>query len=166
MTVAQKIKTRDMLAQLRMDWDFEDRNVVFTNGCFDILHRGHVEYLQEAKRFGDILIVGVNSDDSVTRLKGPARPLMPADDRAFIIASLFFVDYVSVFDEDTPYELIRSVQPDLLVKGGDYDINDIVGKDIVEARGGRVLTIPLTPNRSTTSFVDKVVALTRKGILK
>ncbi len=154
--VSQKIKTRRELAGLRRQWEMEEKIVVFTNGCFDILHRGHAEYLQRAKALGDVLVVGINSDASVRRLKGPSRPLVPQEDRAYVLASLAAVDYVSIFDEDTPLKLIQTLQPDILVKGGDYRIEDIVGRDVVENRGGRVLTIPLVPNRSTTDLVQKI----------
>jgi rfaE bifunctional protein nucleotidyltransferase chain/domain len=151
---------------LRKNWDLEDQVVVFTNGCFDILHRGHAAYLQDARRCGDILVVGVNSDASTRRLKGDPRPLMGEADRAYILAALEAVDYVCIFEEDTPQSLIEAVQPDVLVKGGDYQIAEIVGREVVEARGGRVLTIPLTPDRSTSDMIQKIVALVQKGILK
>jgi len=134
--------------------------VVFTNGCFDILHRGHVDYLQKARALGDCLIVGLNSDASVTRLKGPGRPLMPQEDRAFILEGLWAVDYITVFDEDTPQNLISALHPDVLVKGGDYQPEEIVGREIVEAAGGRVVTIPLVPNRSTSLLIRKLASLT------
>lgn len=156
MEAAEKIKTRRELAGLRRQWEIEEKIVVFTNGCFDILHRGHAEYLQRAKTLGDVLVVGINSDDSVRRLKGAPRPLVPQEDRAYLLASLAAVDYVSIFDEDTPLELIQTLQPDILVKGGDYRIEDIVGREVVENRGGRVLTIPLVPNRSTTDLFEKI----------
>ncbi|MGD9899980.1 MAG: D-glycero-beta-D-manno-heptose 1-phosphate adenylyltransferase [Calditrichaceae bacterium] len=135
----------------------KDKNclIAFTNGCFDILHRGHVVYLEKAKEYASILIVGLNSDDSVRRLKGEGRPLMPEEDRAFILSRLESVDIVCVFDEDTPYELIKKILPDILVKGGDYRVEDIVGRDIVDESGGKVLTIPLVPGRSTTNIVNK-----------
>ncbi|MGD9486825.1 MAG: D-glycero-beta-D-manno-heptose 1-phosphate adenylyltransferase [Calditrichaceae bacterium] len=135
----------------------EEKNysIAFTNGCFDILHRGHVVYLEKAKEYASILIVGLNSDDSVRRLKGEGRPLMSEEDRAFILSRLESVDIVCIFEEDTPYELIKKIHPDILVKGGDYRVEDIVGRDIVEESGGKVLTIPLVPGRSTTSIVNK-----------
>lgn len=159
-----KIKSRTELGEIRKAFDAAGKRLVFTNGCFDILHRGHVEYLQQARQLGDALIIGLNSDNSTRRLKGEFRPIVPQDDRAFILASLFAVDFVSVFDEDTPYDLISVVQPDILVKGGDYKIDDIVGKDIVEARGGKVQTIPFVANRSTTNIVQQIVELTQRGI--
>ncbi len=159
-----KIKSRAELGDIRKEFEAAGKRLVFTNGCFDILHRGHVEYLQQARQLGDALIVGLNSDNSTRRLKGEFRPIVPQDDRAFILASLFAVDFVSIFDEDTPYDLISVAQPDILVKGGDYKIDDIVGKDIVEARGGKVLTIPFVANRSTTNIVQQIVDLTQRGI--
>jgi D-beta-D-heptose 7-phosphate kinase/D-beta-D-heptose 1-phosphate adenosyltransferase len=135
------------------------RRIVFTNGCFDLLHRGHIEYLAKAKSLGDILIVGLNADDSVRRLKGPNRPITPQEDRAAILAALAVVDYVCIFDEDTPYELIRAVVPDILVKGADWTVDDVVGKDIVEAAGGSVHTIEFLPNRSTTNIIQKIAQI-------
>ena len=142
----------------------EGKKVVFTNGVFDILHRGHVDYLKEASNFGDILIVGINSDTSVKRLKGNGRPINIENDRAFIISELKAVDYSIVFKEDTPIELIKAIKPDILVKGGDYDSNIrdrsnpkyIVGSDIVFENGGIVRTIELTPERSTTRIINKM----------
>jgi D-glycero-beta-D-manno-heptose 1-phosphate adenylyltransferase len=134
----------------------EGKKIVFTNGCFDIIHRGHVEYLAKAKALGDVLLVGVNSDVSVRRLKGPQRPIVSQDDRAFVLSALHVVDYVCVFDEDTPYNLIKAVVPDVLVKGSDWTIDAIVGKDIVEAAGGKVQTIDYVPNRSTTNIIQKI----------
>lgn len=156
MDAGQKIKSRAELAQMRGQWEKEEKKVVFTNGCFDILHRGHAEYLQKAKTLGDVLIVGINSDASVRRLKGAPRPLVPQEDRAFVVAALAAVDFVSIFEEDTPLALIQALQPDILVKGGDYRVEDIVGREVVENRGGKVLTIPLVPNRSTTDLVARI----------
>lgn len=135
-----------------------DGKVVFTNGCFDILHLGHARYLKEAKKLGDILIVGVNSDESVKRLKGEGRPINNEDVRMAMLAELDFIDYVIKFGEDTPYELIKAIQPDVLVKGGDYRIEDIVGHDIVEAKGGLVTTIELVDGMSTTNIINAVNA--------
>jgi D-beta-D-heptose 7-phosphate kinase/D-beta-D-heptose 1-phosphate adenosyltransferase len=134
----------------------EGKKVVFTNGVFDIVHRGHVEYLTKAKALGDVLLVGMNTDDSVHRLKGPQRPIVSQDDRAFVLAALRVVDYVCLFDEDTPYNLVKAVVPDVLVKGSDWAIDSIVGKDIVEAAGGKVQTIDYVPNRSTTNIIQKI----------
>lgn len=132
--------------------------VVFTNGCFDVLHRGHVEYLAHARGLGDRLVVGLNSDRSVRALKGAGRPLNPVEDRAVVLAGLASVDAVVVFDQDTPRELIASLLPDVLVKGGDYSEDEIVGADEVKAAGGRVAVAPLIGGRSTTALLDRVRA--------
>jgi len=126
------------------------RKIVFTNGVFDILHRGHVKYLEKAKSFGDVLIVGLNSDASVRRLKGSSRPLQPQRDRAEILLALKAVDYVIIFGEDTPAKLIETIRPDVLVKGADYKLAEIVGADFVKSQGGRVRRIRLVPGRSTS----------------
>jgi len=130
--------------------------IVFTNGCFDILHRGHVTYLHEAKKLGDFLIVGVNSDSSVSKLKGPSRPIQNEHDRLFILASLESVDAVILFTEDTPKKLIEELLPNVLVKGGDYQINEMVGHEIVLASGGLVTTIPFIEDKSTSNIVKKM----------
>ena len=136
--------------------DNADKKIVFTNGCFDILHVGHKRYLQEAATLGDILIVGVNSDDSVRRLKGPDRPVNSEQDRAEMLCAMGFIDYVVIFSEDTPYELIKKIQPDVLVKGGDYKPEEVVGKDIVEARGGELKLIKFVDGKSTTNIINKI----------
>ena len=133
-----------------------DGIVVFTNGCFDTLHRGHVEHLAHARACGDALVVGLNSDASVRRLKGAGRPLVAEADRAAVLAALRSVDAVTVFDEDTPLALIGALLPDVLVKGGDYDLNGIVGRALVEAAGGDVRVLPFVEGYSTTDFVDRV----------
>lgn len=131
--------------------------IVFTNGVFDLLHPGHVRYLRAAKRLGDVLVVGINSDRSARRLgKGPARPLVPERDRAELVAGLEMVDYAVIFDQDTPYELIRAVQPDVLVKGGDWTVDRIVGADLVLARGGKVRSLRFAPGYSTTALVRRM----------
>jgi D-glycero-beta-D-manno-heptose 1-phosphate adenylyltransferase len=137
-------------------WKFKDQKVVFTNGCFDIIHRGHVEYLAKAASLGDQLIIGLNTDASVKRLKGSARPVQEENTRALVLASFSFVSRVILFDEDTPYELIKLIQPDIIVKGGDYKPEDIVGHDIVEDRGGAVVTIDLVEGHSTSSLIKKM----------
>ncbi len=134
------------------------KRVVFTNGCFDILHRGHLEYLMEARQLGDFLLVGVNSDNSVRRLgKSPSRPLQDEQGRALAIASLYFVDLVIIFDEDTPHKLISTILPDILVKGADYNPEDIVGYKEVTDNGGTVKTIPFIEGYSTTSIEQKIL---------
>ena len=146
------------LLKIRERLKREGKKIVFTNGVFDIVHRGHVEYLTKAKALGDVLLVGMNTDASVQRLKGPQRPVVSQDDRAFVLAALRAVDYVCLFDEDTPYNLIKAIVPDVLVKGSDWSIDAIVGKDIVEAAGGKVQTIDYVPNRSTTNIIQKIAA--------
>lgn len=137
---------------------------VFTNGCFDLLHLGHVRYLEEARSLGDALIVGVNTDDSVKRLnKDPDRPINPEGDRAALLAALACVDKVVLFGEDTPWELITALQPDILVKGGDYQIDQIAGRDVVQARGGEVRVIPLVPGYSTTGLLARIRREGKKG---
>jgi len=137
-------------------WRFLGYTLVFSNGCFDILHRGHVEYLAKAASLGDKLILGLNTDASISRIKGPQRPVQDEKSRATVMASLHFIDAVVFFDEDTPYELIKFVQPDVLVKGKDYKPDDIVGADIVKNRGGSIETIALTEGYSTTSVIEKI----------
>lgn len=132
------------------------RRIVFTNGCFDIIHRGHIEYLKKAKSYGDILIVGLNTDESVRRIKGEKRPIIPEEDRAFILSSFCFVDYVVLFDEDTPLNLILEVRPDVLIKGGDYRKEDIVGAKEVEGWGGEVIVIPYIEGYSTSKIIEEI----------
>lgn len=142
-TIAQWAKVRN-----------ENHNVVFTNGCFDVLHRGHVTYLAAARDLGDCLVVGLNSDASVRRLKGESRPINNENDRALVLAALSFIDYIILFEEDTPKNLIEQVRPDILVKGGDYKIEDIVGADFVQKNGGKVLTIPFVDGYSSTKIIN------------
>jgi D-glycero-beta-D-manno-heptose 1-phosphate adenylyltransferase len=137
-------------------WRFHGKKIVFTNGCFDILHLGHIDYLSKAADYGDILIIGLNTDHSVRGLKGAGRPLNNEQARAQILASLFFVSAVIFFDEPTPYELIKKVQPDILVKGSDYRAEDIVGYDIVKAKGGEVVTIDFLEGYSTTGIIKRL----------
>ena len=146
----------DALGRFVRDARAAGKRVVFTNGVFDILHPGHLRYLQAARRHGDLLIVGLNSDASVRRNKGPARPINPQDERAEVLEALACVDAVSVFDDDTPADLIRRVEPDVLVKGADWPADQIVGRDTVEARGGRVILESVEPGYSTTSLIDRV----------
>ncbi len=135
---------------------YPESKIAFTNGCFDLIHRGHVAYLESAKQLADFLVLGLNSDDSVRRLKGDERPFINQDDRAYILSRLEAVDVVCVFEQDTPLELIKRVKPDLLIKGGDYRLEEIVGRQVVEAHGGKVLTIPFIEGRSTTNLVKKI----------
>lgn len=135
---------------------FSQKKIVFTNGCYDILHIGHIQYLKKASELGDLLVVGVNSDASVKRIKGEGRPILAEADRVNMLAELDFIDHVVLFEEDTPYELIKAVKPDILVKGGDYDVENIVGKDIVESYGGVVSTIPFVEGYSTTEIINKI----------
>jgi rfaE bifunctional protein nucleotidyltransferase chain/domain len=137
-------------------WRLKSETIVFTNGCFDILHRGHVQYLSQAAALGDRLVVGLNSDQSVAGLKGPSRPLNPASDRAAILAALHCVAAVVVFEQDTPVEIIRKLKPDILVKGGDYAINQIAGADIVQANAGKVVTLPFLEGYGTTGLIERL----------
>ncbi len=139
-------------------WRFFKKKIVFTNGCFDLLHRGHITLLAKARDLGDVLIVGLNSDASVRRLKGPQRPILDQQTRALNLASLVFVDAVVIFDQDTPAELIELVQPDVLVKGGDYAEDEIVGADFVRQKGGQVVRIPLVEGQSTSAIIQKIKA--------
>jgi rfaE bifunctional protein nucleotidyltransferase chain/domain len=151
---AEKILSReDLLARFGRPRDYR---LVFTNGCFDILHRGHVEYLHSARALGDVLIVAVNTDASVEALKGPGRPVVPEGDRAMILAALESVDAVTLFGEATPQELIGALLPDVLVKGGDYSPGQIVGRDEVQAAGGEVKVIPFIQGRSTTELLQNI----------
>lgn len=134
----------------------ENKKLVFTNGCFDILHKGHVSYLNEAKSLGDFLIIGVNSDSSVRKLKGNGRPVNNENDRAFLLDNLKPVDAVLIFHEDTPYELIKNIIPDFLVKGGDWKEEDIVGSDTVKENGGKVISLKFIDNYSTTGILGKI----------
>lgn len=153
----EKIKSRAELVRLLAERRAQGQRIVFTNGCFDLMHVGHTRYLQAARSLGDLLVVGVNSDDSVRALsKGPERPIIPAVQRAEVLAALACVDYVVLFDEPDPAKLIAELQPDVLVKGGDWAPDQIIGRDIVEARGGVVKTIPLVPGISTTRIVERI----------
>ncbi len=145
------------LLELRERWRTEGLKVVFTNGVFDLLHRGHLDYLQTAKGSGDRLIVGVNTDASVRRLKGERRPVIGERDRAFALACLRFVDAVTLFDQDTPLDLIRTLKPDVLVKGADYREDQIVGAEEVRSWGGEVLRIPLTEGKSSTNLIERIL---------
>lgn len=154
--IKSKILPRDQIRQRHHQWKFKDRKIVFTNGCFDLLHLGHIDYLAKAADLGDVLVVGLNSDQSVRKLKGDKRPVLDEHARAMMLASLFFVTAVIVFDEETPYDLIAELKPDILVKGSDYRIDEIAGHDIVLGRGGEVITVPLTEGYSTTDLITRL----------
>ena len=150
------IVAREAIHRVAEDLRREGRRVVFTNGVFDLLHPGHIRYLSQARRLGDALIVGVNSDRSVRSNKGDGRPINAESERAEVLAALEVVDAVVVFDEDTPHEVIAAIQPDVLVKGADWPEDGVVGRDIVEARGGVVVRVPIEPGYSTSSIVEKI----------
>ena len=137
-------------------WKKQGEQIVFTNGCFDIIHRGHVDYLARAASLGSKMIIGLNTDNSVRRLKGSTRPVSDEYSRAFVLAAFTFADAIILFDEDTPYNLIQYVQPDILVKGSDYKEDDIVGADIVKAKGGKIVTMDFVPGFSTSSIIQKL----------
>lgn len=149
-TLSEMLAVRE---QLRL----EGKQLVFTNGVFDILHRGHCEYLRDARAQGDAMVVGLNSDASVRRLKGPLKPIVGEEDRSAVLEALASVDYVVIFDEDTPHGIISALLPDILIKGSDYALDDIVGRREVEAAGGRVCTIPLTEGRSSTNIISTII---------
>jgi len=148
---------KNILSEVCRQLRYNGKVVVFTNGCFDILHAGHTIYLSQAKKLGDYLIIGLNSDQSVKRLKGINRPINCEQDRLTVLSSLRYVDFISIFDEDTPLNLIEAIKPDILVKGGDYDESNIVGADFVKSYGGEVVTIPLVQGRSTTNIINKII---------
>ena len=155
--IKRKIVCRKDLKELILKWRNANERIVFTNGCFDLLHLGHVDYLAKAKDLGERLIIGVNTDSSVKRLKGEHRPLQDGNSRLHILAALQSVDAVVLFDEDTPYELIKEIEPDILVKGADYKIENIVGYDIVVSRGGSVQTIEFIEGYSTTLIEKRIL---------
>ncbi len=150
-----KILTKEELKPLLNVLKFQDKKIVFSNGCFDILHRGHIEYLSKASSLGHSMVIGLNTDASVKRLKGENRPVQDQVSRSQVMASLHFVDFVVLFDEDTPFELINFLKPDILVKGSDYNEEDIVGADTVKENGGKVITIDLVDGYSTTSVLER-----------
>jgi len=152
----RKIQDSKRLKGLVLSLRARRKKIVFTNGCFDLLHYGHVKYLEDARKKGDILIVGINSDSSVKRIKGPKRPVVNETDRLRLVASLESVDYVVLFKEETPLKIINLIKPDVLVKGADWDENNIVGKDIVLSRGGSVSTIKFSKGYSTTNLIKKI----------
>lgn len=134
----------------------QNKKIAFTNGCFDIIHPGHVSYLKQSKELADVLVVALNTDESVSKLKGPLRPINSENDRAIVMDSLKPVDFVAFFGEDTPYDIIKTLQPHIITKGGDYNPNDVVGKDIVESNGGEVVIIPFVEGKSTSSIIEKM----------
>lgn len=154
-TIKSKIVDFSKIKDLVSIWKTEGSSIVFTNGCFDVLHYGHVSYLAEASDLGDKMIIGLNSDASVRRLKGETRPINGQHERAVLLAALQFVDAVVIFDEDTPEKLIKTIEPDFLVKGGDYTIDTIVGANFVMSYGGKVITIPLVENFSSSSIIKR-----------
>lgn len=155
--IENKIHTIESIQPLLSIWRFKEQKIVFSNGCFDIIHKGHIEYLAKASDLGHKMIIGLNTDNSVQKIKGPSRPLQHESSRLTMLAALHFVDAVILFDEPTPYELIKAVQPDFLVKGKDYKAEDVVGYDVVKSKGGDVVTIELTPGYSTTSIIEKII---------
>ena len=158
MSMGKKIFEREALRQKVQALKRAGKRIVFTNGCFDLLHIGHIRYLKAARAEGDLLVVGVNSDRSVREIKEPGRPVVPENERAEVLASLACVDFVTLFDEPDPLVTIRSLVPDVLVKGADWGEDAIVGRDVVEARGGSVVRIPLTEGASTTRIIEKILA--------
>jgi rfaE bifunctional protein nucleotidyltransferase chain/domain len=155
------VLTREAAVAYARQMQTDGRRVVFTNGVFDLLHPGHVRYLRRAREFGDALVVGVNSDRSVRAIKGSGRPITPQAERAELVAALASVDAAVVFDQDTPHDVIAAIEPDVLVKGADWGEHAIVGRDIVEARGGRVVRVPIEEGYSTTAILDKIREITR-----
>lgn len=156
MSVSGKLKILDEIKVIVDNARKNGKRVVFTNGCFDLLHRGHVHVLREAKACGDLLIAGVNSDKSVKQIKGPTRPVLPESDRSELLAAMEMVDYVVLFDEPDPYRVISAIRPDVLVKGGDWNSEKIIGADLVEKAGGRVVVIPYIKGFSTTEIIERI----------
>ena len=154
-----KVLSRAELATRAASWRLAGKRIVFTNGCYDLLHAGHLSLLHSAARLGDVLVLAINSDASVRRLKGPERPLVPQAERAALLAALACVDAVTVFDEDTPLQTIQTVRPHVLVKGADYTAEQVVGREVVEALGGRVALVPLLPQKSTSALVERIKGL-------
>ena len=153
----QKTKTRKELLRIIKDLKAKGKRIVFTNGCFDLLHIGHVRYLEKARALGDVLVVGVNSDSSVRKLKGPKRPILPEEERAGILSGLGCVDYITIFREIDPLKLITSLRPDLLAKGGDWTKEQTVGKEVVERLGGEVVIIPFIKGASTSNLIETIL---------
>jgi rfaE bifunctional protein nucleotidyltransferase chain/domain len=163
-TISSKIfESAENIETLLKTWRKAGETVVFTNGCFDLVHRGHINSLVKAAAFGDRLIVGLNTDSSVKRLKGSKRPIIAHESRAFLLASLMMVDAVVLFDEETPYELIRIIQPDVLVKGDDYSVENISGADLVLSTGGRIERIKLTEGFSTSQLIERIIEIKKES---
>jgi D-beta-D-heptose 7-phosphate kinase / D-beta-D-heptose 1-phosphate adenosyltransferase len=153
----EKIKTKEDLRKIIGDLKTKGKRIVFTNGCFELLHIGHIRYLEEAKALGDILVVGINSDQSVQRIKGPYRPILPEEERAEVLSGLGCVDYISIFDEVDPLELVSFLQPHILVKGGDWTKETTVGKEVVEGLGGKVVILPFVQGASTSNLIETIL---------
>jgi D-beta-D-heptose 7-phosphate kinase/D-beta-D-heptose 1-phosphate adenosyltransferase len=153
----EKIKERKKLSGIVEDLKAKGKRIVFTNGCFDLLHVGHVRYLEQAKALGDTLIVGINGDHSVRGLKGPFRPILPVEERSEILSGLGCIDYITVFDEPTPLELITLLKPHVLVKGGDWTKDEVVGREVVESLGGKVILLPFVGGSSTSNLIETIL---------
>jgi len=153
----EKLKPLEELVEIVKDLKARGKKIVFTNGCFDLLHRGHTRYLAQAKMLGDVLIVGLNDDTSVTTLKGEGRPILSAEERAEVLAALTAVDYIILFEELTPERVIAALEPDVLVKGGDWEPEQIVGKELVEAKGGQTVVLPFVKGSSTSEIIQKIL---------
>ena len=152
----RKVKNLEELVGIVDAHKKEGKKIVFTNGCYDLIHVGHVRCFQEGKKFGDVLIVAINSDRSIRSIKGFTRPIFPQEERAEIVSALESVDYVTIFDQDDPLQIITSIKPDILVKGGDWNLDTIVGRDVVESYGGKVFALPLVPGVSTTQIINNM----------
>lgn len=157
--IKNKIYSIEALKTKLNFWRFKEKKIVFSNGCFDLLHLGHIDYLSKASDYGDVLIIGLNTDKSVAKLKGFGRPITDEKSRSVILASLFFVDAIILFDDETPLKLIETIQPDVLIKGSDYKVEEIVGYDIVKAKDGEIISIDFLPGYSTTSIENKIKSL-------
>jgi D-beta-D-heptose 7-phosphate kinase/D-beta-D-heptose 1-phosphate adenosyltransferase len=153
----EKIKTQDEIVNIVNRLNSEGKTIVFTNGCFDLIHAGHIFYLEKAKEFGDFLIVGLNSDASIKKIKGENRPLISQEHRAIVLAALECVDYVLIFEEEDPFKLISLLKPHVLVKGGDWTKDTIIGRDLVEANGGKVYSLPLINGLSTSGIIENIL---------
>ena len=153
----KKILSLEELLQARQTAKENGQKVVFTNGCFDLIHPGHIGYLRQARTLGDLLVIAINSDQSIQRIKGPLRPILSQQERATVIAALEMVSYVTIFDEETPYKIISALLPDVLVKGGDWSLDKIVGREEVEASGGSVLSLPYLEGASTTDIITRIL---------